>query len=1136
MPSIRKYIAFIFISLFLSSSLALAVEPPSSSDVQNQLSALTDSKLPEAELTQLKQTFEKTLSLLRLKEQAEKNLEDLNKQVAQAPRLIGEAQRELARLKASQPTPVADRYGKTKVSDLEEMLSDRNNQLSEWQKQIIDANSLIITSQTRPERAQAEISSNQARLREIADALKSGKLDGMPITNETRDQLNAEVAQLNAQTQLRRQELSSNSLLQDLGSSQRALLDERIKRLEQELTDLQQLINQKRRELSEMTVAEQAQSAEKLGTDGLLSRESALNVKYSDYLLKATNRLNLITQKNLQTKQQLDAVNQSDQALDQQISVLQGSILLSKILYQQKQALPTLDIDKDLPNDIADIRLYQFELNQQRDLISNPSAYIDSLEQKQPDDEMSPELRKSLLSIIETRRDLLDRVNNELGQLLSESITLQLTQKQLQSTAQTLSETLEEQMFWIPSNKPLNLEWFKNMPAKLQRQLDNLAWGSSAKEFAAGLIGKPLLFLPLLLLIGLLLWRRNAITRKLAEIHQDIGHYKNDSQLHTPMAILLNILLALPGTLFFALCGFALHMDARGQNASLGSAFFSMAQAWMVLYTIYRILSPSGVAELHFRWTRPHVTYLRRYVRYLGLVILTLVAVVTIAGYQPERLADDVLGIAISVTCYALMAWLLSRVLLTGPARETTSIFRTFVACIICMLPLVLIVMVGMGYFYTAIKLTDRLLDTLGLMMIGLIVEAAFVRGLSVAARRLAYQRAVAKREAAQAAEESESGEVVVEEPTLDIDQVNQQSLRLVRLALLGIFISLLWLVWADLISVFSYLDNFTLYEYVSGTGAMASMVPISLSDVLGALVIIGITIALGRNLPGLLEVLVLSRMKLAQGSSYATTTLLSYTIVAIGSVMTLSTLGLSWDKLQWLVAALSVGLGFGLQEIFANFISGLIILFERPVRIGDVVTIGNLSGTVSKIRIRATTITDFDRKEIIVPNKTFVTDQLVNWSLNDTITRITVMIGLAYESDLALARKLMMQAAMENPRVLRDPEPLLFFLTIGASTFNYELRVHVRDLGDRNAATDELLTRIAMSFREHKIEMAFNQLDVMVKNLNGAELNLKTTSPVIVQTSKQPEPEAESALAPPTDEPTPVSLDKPTPPAVDPN
>jgi potassium efflux system protein len=348
---------------------------------------------------------------------------------------------------------------------------------------------------------------------------------------------------------------------------------------------------------------------------------------------------------------------------------------------------------------------------------------------------------------------------------------------------------------------------------------------------------------------------------------------------------------------------------------------------------------------------------------------------------------------------------------------------------------------------------------------------------------------------------------VVVEEPTLDIEQVNQQSLRLIRLALLGVVIAGLYWVWADLISVFAYLDNFTLYEYASGSGDAASLIPISLSDVLAALIIIAITVAFSRNLPGLLEVLVLSRLNLAQGSAYATTTLLSYVIVGVGFVVTLSTLGVSWDKLQWLVAALSVGLGFGLQEIFANFISGLIILFERPVRIGDVVTIGNLSGTVSRIRIRATTITDFDRKEIIVPNKTFVTDQLINWSLNDTVTRVIIKIGVAYETDLPLARKLMMQAALENPRVLRDPEPLLFFLTISPSTFDYELRFHVRELGDRNAATDEILTRIALLFRENKVEMAFNQVEVMLKSHQGHELNLGSGQTHLLQPAQQAAP-----------------------------
>jgi potassium efflux system protein len=1120
MPSLRAYLVIALLGLSLCTPWLQAAELPKSADIQRSLDNLAERKLPEAEQLALKQTLEKTLEWLTEQADSQQRLSDLKKQLDQAPRLIGEAQRELERLKASQPTQVEQRYANSSLTQLEQLLAERNTQLSEWQKQIVEANSLVITAQTRPERAQAEISSNQTRSQAINNILKSGRDGSKPLTSERRDLLSAELVKLEAQTHLRRQELAGNSALQDLGNSRRALLEERIQRVEQELLDLQTLINEKRRALSAQTVEEQSREAEKAGSSTLLARERAANLKLSDYLLRATERLNQLTRENLQTKQQLDSLNQSDQALEEQISVLQGSLLLSRILYQQQQALPTLKIDSKLPDQIADLRLYQFELNQQRESISNPSTYVDQLLAQQVDIEEVQNLRADLLDIFATRRELIDRLNRELNALLNESITLQLNQKQLQSTAQALRTTLDEQMFWIPSNKPLDLEWFKSVPRLLERQIAELPWGSNLRQLGAGLVERPLLFLPLLLLIAVLLWRRGYLYRKLGEYHQDVGHFKRDSQLHTPMAILLNLLLALPGTLFLTLCGFALQMDARGQNANLGAAFFQMAQAWLVFYTVYRILADGGVAELHFRWGRSQVAFLHRQVRRLGLVVMALVAVVTIAGHQPASLGDDVIGLAVVLSCYALMVWLLHKLLLSGPAREHASPLRMLIGIALSLLPLALIVAVAFGYYYTALKLSDRLITTLYLLMIWLIIEATFVRGLGVAARRLAYQRAMTKRQA-QSKDGGEGTETVVEEPTLDIEQVNQQSLRLIRLALLGSFIVGLYWVWADLISVFSYLDNISLYEYSSGTGETASLVPISLSDVIGALIIVGITVALARNLPGLLEVLVLSRLKLAQGSAYATTTLLSYLIVAIGFVVTLSTLGVSWDKLQWLVAALSVGLGFGLQEIFANFISGLIILFERPVRIGDVVTIGNLSGTVSKIRIRATTITDFDRKEIIVPNKTFVTDQLVNWSLNDTVTRVIIKIGVAYETDLALARKLMLQAATENPRVLRDPEPLLFFLTISASTFDYELRFHVRELADRNASTDEILTRIALSFRENNVEMAFNQVEVMVKNLQGLELNLgtgKTTQ--IEQRSTEQDPITPTTPTEPTPDP----------------
>ncbi|WP_049341377.1 mechanosensitive channel MscK [Stutzerimonas stutzeri] len=1079
-----------FLRTLLLSTLCLFVAPLHA----QSLDSLTGTPpAAEGEAKPALSLGEQTQRLLQQTETSNKRAEELKALLAQAPKEITEAQRELAKLKASPDEDAAERYAKQSVEALEQRLSARVEELSEWQKQFSAANSMIITAQTRPERAQAQIGTAQTRIQEINNLLKNGRESGKPLSEERRALLDAEIVSLNAQIELRRQELAGNSQLQDLGKARRDLLAERIARAEKETQALQALINEKRRAESEQTVAEFSARVQQAGSDKLLAAESAENLKLSDYLLRATERLNRLNQQNLQTRQQLDTLNQTDQALEEQISVLEGSLLLSRILYQQKQALPSLQLDKNLADEIADIRLYQFELNQRREAAGNASAYVEQLLARQNEEDVTPELRRTLLDLATTRSELLDRLNRELDALLNASITLQLNQKQLQDTARALSDTLDEQMFWIPSNKPLDLSWLQGAPQRLKAQLASMPWLSALQELGAGLKERPLFFLPLLLLIAALLWWRNKIDAKLSSLSEQIGHFRNDSQLHTPLALLLNLLLALPGALFLALCGYLLQMDARGQNYVLGAALFEMAQAWLVFYSAYRMLSPGRVAELHFGWSRPQVAFLRDEIRRLGLIVMALVAVVSVAEHQPARLADDVLGILVVLTCFALMSWRLNRLLLKGPSSQNAPPVRLMIGLLFSVLPITLIVAVGFGYYYTALKLTDRLIDTLYLLMIWIVVEAALIRGLTVAARRLAYKRALARRQA-MADEQSDTIEAQGE-PGLDIEQVNQQSLRLTRLTMFGVFLVALYWVWSDLISVVSYLDNITLYEYTTGSGETLTTAAISLNNLLGALLIIAVTVALARNLPGLLEVMVLSKLRLAQGSAYATTTLLSYTLAGFGIVATLSTLGVSWDKLQWLVAALSVGLGFGLQEIFANFISGLIILFERPVRIGDVVTIGNLSGTVSRIRIRATTITDFDRKDIIVPNKTFITGQLINWSLSDTVTRVTIKVGVAYGSDLDKVKALLYKAAQDNPRVLKEPEPQVFFLNFGESTLDHELRIHVRDLGDRNPATDEINRFIDREFNKAGISIAFRQVDIFLKNFAGQQLQLSAAT-----------------------------------------
>ena len=177
----------------------------------------------------------------------------------------------------------------------------------------------------------------------------------------------------------------------------------------------------------------------------------------------------------------------------------------------------------------------------------------------------------------------------------------------------------------------------------------------------------------------------------------------------------------------------------------------------------------------------------------------------------------------------------------------------------------------------------------------------------------------------------------------------------------------------------------------------------------------------------------------------------------------------MSWSKLQWLFAALSVGLGFGMQEIFANFVSGIILLFERPIRVGDTVTINGVTGTVAKIRIR-------------------VTGQVINWALSNTVTRLVVSVGVAYGSDLDLVKRLLLQAAHEQPSVLKDPEPRALFLNFGASTLDHELRVYVGQVADRNDTLDALNRRVNELFAENNIDIAFNQLDIFIKNKDTGE------------------------------------------------
>jgi len=216
----------------------------------------------------------------------------------------------------------------------------------------------------------------------------------------------------------------------------------------------------------------------------------------------------------------------------------------------------------------------------------------------------------------------------------------------------------------------------------------------------------------------------------------------------------------------------------------------------------------------------------------------------------------------------------------------------------------------------------------------------------------------------------------------------------------------------------------------------------------------------------------------------FAITTLFRYTLAVIGMVLAFGKIGIGWSKVQWLIAAMTVGLGFGLQEIFANFVSGLIILFEQPIRVDDVVTIGEVTGKVSKIRIRATTIRRWDQRELVVPNKEFITGRLINWTLSDNILRREFIVGIAYGSDIAKAERILYEVARANPLVLKDPGPVVVFKNFGDNSLEFELRVYVSGADNYLPVWHGINCAIDEAFRKAGIEIAFPQRDIHIRSV----------------------------------------------------
>ncbi len=732
-----------------------------------------------------------------------------------------------------------------------------------------------------------------------------------------------------------------------------------------------------------------------------------------------------------------------------------------------------------------------------------------------PHDTQRERIEQELREQLRTKRDYLRSLTGDLAGYFDRLQELNETGGRIADLTDEITDYIDERILWIRSAEPIRrtdlsaawkaISWFTS-PSEW-RKVGASLWAGARNRW-------PLIILTAAGLVALMSWRRR-LREKIRSYGSDVSKPACDSFRPTLLAASVTILRAATWPMaMWALGAWLTVADTAAQNVltdALGGSLRSMAVFFFMLELLWEACRPNGLAESHFRWPTMTLRIARRQLFWLIVLLIPTGLIAGTMHRHPNTAWENSLGRFALIAAMAILtvfSWRLLRPsngLLTDYLRRNRGGWLDRLSflwySLAVLVPPILIVVSAIGYHNTAVELLRQILQSVALIIFVSLANGLVMRWLFLAQRRLTRaqirQRRLAYEEKLAAGEEPPGdAPPPLEEEMVDISAVGSQTRQLVRGMTLFTLLVGFWAIWAAVLPAIAFLDTYELPWRAAGdaiaAGVAADGTPLmvypmtTLKDLLVAFIVVVMTVIVGRNIPGLLEISILQRLPLDRGSQYAISTIVRYTITIIGCVIALGLIGLTWSKVQWLAAAVTVGLGFGLQEIFANFVSGLIILFERPIRVGDTVTVGNVNGTISRIRIRATTIVDWDRKELVIPNKEFITGTIVNWTLSDPILRVVVPVGIAYGSDTALAEKLLLQTARDNPIVLDEPRPTAVFSEFGDSSLEFKLRLFIPNIDNLFRVRHEIHTAIDRAFRQAGIEIAFPQRDIHVRSITG--------------------------------------------------
>jgi potassium efflux system protein len=1057
-------------------------------------------ELDDESRKKLKEIYQQALRDLQQTKANQAQLEQYDRQIAAADQLLEEAKFRQHQLQVDSAAIVPPE-GAT-LKQLDEELAKRDAELKEKTEELVRLDAEPKRRATRLERIPKQITEARQQLDRVVQELAALKDEdhAAPLVLAKRTALEIQQQLHNSLLEAFEKERLAYEATTELVQVQRDIAAAEFALAEDEVKQWRELANARREKEASDQAADARRAA--LRTNGPLAKLADEISSLADTRRKLADSITSTSNELEASRKLLNLVSTEFERSKEKVAAVGLSQPSGQVLREKRASLPDVRIYRrnvrTRQSMLRDARFNEYEFQDRRLELANFDDHVSLLISKLDVAEQA-EAVCDVRDLMLKKREYLDSLIGDYHAYANVLLTLNEVEQQVVDITEQYRSFIDERVLWIKSTFPLSRR-------HLRPAIDSLMWLASPRnwhdvgvELVQGARSNPFIVTSLGLLLGFLLYLQKPQRTALTELGQMVDRRGFCRFPPTLRALGLTIAIAAfwPSVCLFLAWRISNDTPSPEFARALSAGLRGMVFVWFPLELLRQICRGGGVGDCHLGWSSAMDDTIRRHLRWLILLGLPFLLVSLTLDYETiSAQRADSLGRIALIVFLCLVSLAAERVLRSknGVLRSLASMrpgpwsrrlrFVASLAIVAC--PLLLAILAALGFYDTAQTLAVRLFETGCLALALVLLNAVLSRWVLMRRRRLAMDQARLRRASLQA-DSSPGSEGSGAAPATDaveevnLSSVSQQTVSLMRTTVFVIGLVCVWLVWDDVLPALSILRNYPAWP---GTD-------LTIADILLTTATLMITYVAARNVHGLVELTFLAYLPVDAGARFATTTLCRYLVAVTGIVLACRLVGITWSSVQWLIAAMGIGLGFGLQEIFANFISGLILLFERPVRVGDTITLGETSGVVTRIRMRATTILDPDQKEFIVPNKDLVTGRLLNWTLSDTRNRIVIAVGVAYGTDVQQACDLLLKAALDHPLILKDPAPVATFQEFGDSTLRLVLRCFLPDLEQRLQTIHQLHTAINTAFRQANIPFAFPQHDVHIRTLPQMLANL---------------------------------------------